>query len=394
MEVARASALKKGVRLVFCHDGGQAEQIKQWLCDPDMDCLPQTSGDLGDRMLAAFQHAFDQGANQVVLVGTDIPGITIDFLFQAFNALNSNDLVLGPSTDGGYWLVGMKKAQDIFSNIAWSRSDVLEKTLDRAGQKEMSPFLLKKLTDLDTAEDLNRETDWKCAYRPYLSVIIPALNEEGRIAETLESARSPDAELIVSDGGSTDRTVTISHVSGARIVYGKIGRAAQQNRGAAIAMGEVLLFLHADTKLPQSYVTHIFEAFMDQKNILGAFRFDTDLNTPSMNRIVYWTNLRADKLKLPYGDQGLFIRKKDFHAAGGFPEVPIAEDLYIVRKMARHGRIVIAPAAVVTSGRRWEKLGPLRTTLVNAIIAAGCLAGISPGRLAPLYRWSKKRTLS
>jgi hypothetical protein len=148
----------------------------------------------------------------------------------------------------------------------------------------------------------------------------------------------------------------------------------------------VLLFLHADTQLPRNYVNHVFETLMDRRTRLGAFRFATDIRTPAMRCIAFFTNLRAGWFNLPYGDQGLFLRQRDFAAIGGFPDVPIAEDLYLVRRMSRKGRITIAPAAVVTSGRRWRRLGPMRTTMINAILVVGILAGVSPERLAPLYR--------
>jgi hypothetical protein len=138
--------------------------------------------------------------------------------------------------------------------------------------------------------------------------------------------------------------------------------------------------------MPLHYEDHIFDTLMDRRTVLGAFRFATDLHTPAMRTIAFFTNLRAGRLKLPYGDQGLFMRRADFNRFGGFPETAIAEDLYLVRKMARNGRIALAPAAAVTSGRRWQRLGPVRTTLVNTIIAVGCLAGVPPERLAPLYR--------
>jgi hypothetical protein len=154
----------------------------------------------------------------------------------------------------------------------------------------------------------------------------------------------------------------------------------------------VLLFLHADTRLPANYGDHVFETLMDRRTVLGAFRFATDVHTPAMRTIAFFTNLRAGRLKLPYGDQGLFMRRADFYRFGGFPETPIAEDLYLVRKMARNGRIALAPVAAVTSGRRWRRLGPLRTTLVNTLIAVGCLAGIPPEWLSPLYRLPEKKT--
>lgn len=388
---ARRAAHMIGARLVFCHDGGDEQQIRQWLDGGDIRYAPQATGDLGRRMHMAMKSAFDGGARRVVLVGTDIPGLTTDILEQAFSALNERDLVLGPSTDGGYWLVGMTRPENIFDGIAWSRPDVMEKTLALARQKGMKPYLLEPLNDLDTPEDLIRHRGGNQPPPPYLSVIIPALNEERQIAETIAAATSPDSEIVVSDGGSTDHTVEIARSIGTRIVCGESGRTGQQNRGAAVARGEVLLFLHAHTRLPRNYVDHIFETLMDRRTVLGAFHFESDIHTPAMRRVAFLTNLRAGWLRLPDGDQGLFMRKRDFDRVGGFPNVPIAEDLCLVHLMARKGRIVLAPAAAVTSGRRWQRLGPVRTTIIHTIIAVGCLAGVAPRRLAPLYRLPVKK---
>ncbi|MBW1887683.1 MAG: glycosyltransferase family 2 protein [Deltaproteobacteria bacterium] len=160
----------------------------------------------------------------------------------------------------------------------------------------------------------------------------------------------------------------------------------QQNRGAMLASGRVFLFLHADTHLPGNYMTHIFEALMDPKTVAGAFRFKTDLGHPLMKIIEFLTNFRSQILKMPYGDQGLFVRRSVFESVGGFPEVSLAEDLLLVRLLSKWGRIRIVPAKVITSGRRWRKLGVLRTTLINQVIVVGCYLGISPGTLARLYR--------
>lgn len=388
---AHQAAIRIGARLEFCHDGGKEQQLHQWLGNRAIRYASQANGHLGQRMRQAMQRAFDGGAHRVVLVGTDIPGLTTAILEQAFKALHEKDLVLGPSVDGGYWLVGMTRPENIFDGIMWSRPDVLENTLTLARQKGMAPCLLDPLNDLDTPGDLAREMGRQGSASPYLSVIIPALNEERQIARTIRDATSPDAQIIVSDGGSTDRTVAIARSLGAHIISGQTGRACQQNRGAAAAGGEVLLFLHADTLLPPNYGNHIFDTLMDRWTVLGAFRFATDAHTPAMRTIAFFTNLRAGRLKLPYGDQGLFVRRADFYRFGGFPETPIAEDLYLVRKMARNGRIALAPVAAVTSARRWQRLGPVRTTLVNTIITVGCLAGVSPERLAPLYRLPAKK---
>jgi len=153
-----------------------------------------------------------------------------------------------------------------------------------------------------------------------------------------------------------------------------------------VARGSVLLFLHGDTCLPQGYINHIFEALMNSGTVAGAFRFKTDLDHLFMKLIELVTNIRSRYLKLPYGDQGLFFRKAVFEAVGGFPEVSIAEDLFLMYQISKQGRIGIAPAHVVTSGRRWQTRGLLRTTLINQVIIAGCCLGISPHVLARLYR--------
>ncbi len=386
LDEARRYALQTDTQVVFCHEGGHRKKILRWLNIKDDDCSQQASGDLGVRMLVAMGDAFRRGAKRVVLLGTDIPDVRADVLHQAFDRLTHHELVLGPSTDGGYWLIGMSRPENLFDGIAWSTPTVLEQTMSLAKRKAMRASLLDPLTDVDTPEDLARCSDCHIATAPYLSVVIPTLNEAPRIADTIAGAVSPDTEIIVSDGGSIDRTVDIARSCGAQTIAGRPGRAAQQNRGAAAAQGDVLLFLHADTRLPQGFVGNIFETLMDPGVVLGAFRFQMNCKTPVMRWITFWTNLRAKWLRLPYGDQGLFLRRDDFKAGGGFPDVPIAEDLYLVRRMAKQGRIDLASAAAVTSSRRWQRLGPLRTTMINTVIAIGCLAGVNPRRLAPLYR--------
>jgi uncharacterized protein len=384
--VAKRCLRRTGARLAVHHDGGSKKQMQHWLGKRDIDHVPQARGDLGERMFQSLQWAFDQGARRVVLVGTDIPGLAPEHLETAFDRLGRHDLVIGPSQDGGYWLVGMSRPENIFEGIAWSTATVLETTLNLARRKGMTPSLLDPLSDLDNSDDLDRVGLGKTAAQPYLSIVVPTLNEERHLAATLVGARSTDTEIIVSDGDSTDRTVAVARAHGARVVEGPRGRAGQQNRGAAAAEGRVLLFLHADTLLPANYVNHIFETLMKRRVVLGAFRFQTDLETPAMHWIAFWTQLRAAWLQLPYGDQGLFLRRGDFWATGGFPQVPIAEDLYLVRRLAGKGRIAVAAAPIVTSARRWREIGPLRVTLINTAIALGCLIGVDPARLAPLYR--------
>jgi hypothetical protein len=335
-------------------------------------------------METAFHDAFRDGCGRVVLAGTDVPDVTARHFETAFDALTERDLVLGPSTDGGYWLVGLKEPAAVFEGISWGTGAVLSQTLSLSKDLGLSVHCLDPLRDIDTEDDLEKRFPMWAG--PYLSVIIPALNEADTIEEALHGARSHDAEIIVVDGGSTDETPARAAGAGGRVLRSARGRALQQNRGAAAAQGRVLLFLHADTTLPDNYVFHVFETLMDPGVVLGAFRFKTDLERPSMRLMEAAANLRSRMLRLPYGDQALFIRKGAFRASGGFPEVPIAEDLFLVRHLSKRGRIAVAPAEAVTSARRWKSRGMLRTFWINQLVLFGLALRIPPKVLATLYR--------
>jgi hypothetical protein len=372
--------------LSFAFTGGRPAQVRRWLGRFKMECRPQPEGDLGQRMRQVLDQALDQGARQAVLVGTDVPGLTGRHVAMAFAALADHDVVLGPSADGGYWLVGCRRPVEIFENIPWGTAAVLGRTLAAAQQQGLSTALLPELYDIDTEADLRRwqpRGQWR---RPYLSVVIPTLNEAARIEATISSLRDRGIEVIVADGGSRDNTPALAERAGARVVATPRGRAGQQNRGAAAATGRVLLFLHADTRLPADCGEQIFELLMDPAVALGAFRFATDWDHPAMNWIARAANHRAAHLKMPYGDQAIFMRREVFDRAGGFPMTAIAEDLFLARRMARLGRIALAPGVAVTSARRWRTRGIVRTTVINYLIAGGCILGVSPERLAPLYR--------
>ena len=385
LDKVEAFALGRGVNVEVCFEGGSEQKIRRWL-GPDLSLSRQAPGDLGTRMYAAFLAPFQRGCRRAVLIGTDIPELRADHLRQAFDALSENDLVIGPSRDGGYWLIGLNRPARLFEGIKWGTRAVLGQTLALANGQRLRVKELDYLTDIDTEEELReRLPDWT-EKGPYVSVIIPALNEALNIEKTISKARNRDAEVIVVDGGSDDDTVAQATRAGARIEKNSRGRAVQQNRGASVARGRTFLFLHADTHLPRVYINHVFEALMDPGTVAGAFRFKTDLDHPLMKLIELATNIRSRYLKLPYGDQGLFFRRAVFEAVGGFPEVSIAEDLFLMHRISKQGRIGIAPVHAVTSGRRWQTRGLLRTTLINQVIVAGCCLGISPRVLARLYQ--------
>ncbi len=375
----------------FSYTGGTPNQVHRWLEQYPIDIIPQNDGHLGRRMQTALFDALDHGYEQVILVGTDIAQLQNHHIHEAFDALTRNDVVLGPSRDGGYWLVGLRCKAHIFEGIQWGTAHVLDETLAAVRRQKLSIARLEPLNDIDTEADL---AAWTAAQktaprwqRPYLSVVIPALNEADRIETAIETARAKDSEIIVVDGGSRDPTMALAQKAGARVISAPQGRTPQQNAGARIARGKVLLFLHADTRLPENYTAHVFETLMDNKVVAGAFRFRTDFNSWGMRLIEKSVQIRSRVFHMPYGDQALFTPKTVFDKAGGFPQVPIAEDLYLVRRLKHLGRIRHAAAYAVTSGRRWRTIGVWRTTAVNSLIAGGCLAGVPPKYLAPLYRW-------
>lgn len=379
--------------IVFCHSGGTRSQLQRWLGRTGIGFDRQHGADLGARMDNAFRTAFRHGCARVVLVGTDIPGLTPDHLDTAFEALRRDDLVLGPSRDGGYWLIGMRRPLDLFREIKWGGPQVLAQTLAAAGRLGLSVTQLETLDDIDTPADLSIWPPEE-RHRTYLTVIIPALNEAGGISRAIEAARSADSQILVADGGSSDDTTAIARAAGATIVHSPRGRAVQQNTAARHASGRVLLFLHADTRLPADYPAQVFESLMDPAVAAGAFGFKTDWNRRDMRLIEQAVRLRATLFQLPYGDQGLFMPKAVFARTGGFPLVPVAEDLLLVRQLKKLGRIALAPGSAVTSARRWRARGLWRTTLRNYLIAGACLAGIDPKYLAPLFRSRLNRNAS
>ena len=155
LKTVRRSARSREIEVEICFAGGSKQKMRQWL-DSGEILSRQVSGNLGERMRAAFLDAFQRGADRVVLLGTDIPQIRTDHLEHAFDALAENDLVIGPSTDGGYWLIGLNRPVDLFEGIKWSTDAVFGQTLALAKEQGLRVKTLSPLRDIDTAEDLKQ----------------------------------------------------------------------------------------------------------------------------------------------------------------------------------------------------------------------------------------------
>ena len=226
-----------------------------------------------------------------------------------------------------------------------------------------------------------------------ISVIIPVFNEESIIENTLKQfLKWSNLEVIVVDGGSKDKTIeVVNKISLANkqiklIISNKLGRANQMNYGSAIATGNILLFLHADTVLPTNYQQTIQNILEKKEIIIGAFKLKIDGKKKSLRLIETMVNLRSRLLSLPYGDQAFFITKDNFNRLGGFTDLPIMEDFDFIQRSKRYGKIAISNSMVVTSARRWQKIGVIKTTIINQLIIIGYLLKISPHKLRKFYR--------
>jgi len=175
----------------------------------------------------------------------------------------------------------------------------------------------------------------------------------------------------------------------ARVIKSAPPRARQMNRGAAQATGDVLVFLHADTRLPEKFEDFIFDSFKQPKMVAGAFELRMDSPMTGLRLIERLANWRSRFLKMPYGDQAIFLSSKLFHDLGGFPDIPIMEDFELVRRLQKQGKIVTLPVPVFTSPRRWQNFGILKTTLINQLVIAAYVMGIVPEVIARWYGRSK-----
>jgi rSAM/selenodomain-associated transferase 2 len=219
-----------------------------------------------------------------------------------------------------------------------------------------------------------------------ISVIVPIFNEEKNIAVTLEELQrlKPD-EMILVDGGSSDATREICQRFGVELYLSRPGRATQMNFGAQRARGDVLLFLHADTRLPLSAFDEIRTALRDRK-VLGG-RFDLQLNNPRplLKLIGFMISLRSRLSKVGTGDQAIFVRREIFQELGGYPDIPLMEDVAFSRALKRRGSVACLRSRVVSSARRWEVDGIWRTILKMWTLKTLYLLGISPVRLKRYY---------
>jgi rSAM/selenodomain-associated transferase 2 len=221
-----------------------------------------------------------------------------------------------------------------------------------------------------------------------LSIIIPVLNEEKNLANTLnrlQSFRHSGHEIIVVDGGSVDNSLMLAHEGADTVLVSKTGRALQMNSGASAASGDVLLFLHADTVLPENAAQMIL-SINHGINFWG--RFDVRLSSNKMIfRLIEWLmNLRSRLTAIATGDQAIFVERVLFEKVGGFPEIVLMEDIAFSKQLKKLSRPACLKQKVITSSRRWENKGIVATVLLMWKLRLYYFLGVSPNKLSQLYR--------
>ena len=392
--------------LVSCHPDRRISDYQKWLRH-EYGYIVQRGNDLGMIMQDSFEQAFARGFSRVVLMGSDIPQLPADYIEKALDKLEEIDVVLGPAVDGGYYLLGMNRpsfSSKIFADIPWSTPEVLGLTLKAVRDSNLTEYILPCLRDIDTLDDLNALKNYPAMVEKKpagkssaeelpaaISVIIPVYREHKTINSFLNSLAKifpdPRHEIIVVDGGPGHETLAALDVANIIALSSDRGRGKQMNAGAQAAQGRILLFLHADTILPDNASELIINAMQDRNIMAGSFSLGIDSKKCSLKVIELFGNIRSWWTRVPYGDQAIFMARDQFLEIGGFRDMPIMEDLEIMTRLRKMGKkIVILPEKARTSSRRWDREGALRGTLRNWIIRTLYHFGVSPDIISRYYK--------
>lgn len=378
--------------------------------------------DLGAVLTAAFQNSFVEGSSAIA-IGSDIPGIKPSIILEAFEKLKGDDVVLGPAKDGGYYLIGVNRQQDetiasLFdsSRISWGTEKVFEQQSKQAESLVLSLCSLPHtLSDVDDPEDIPtfesetgiRTEDMKDGK---LSIVVSLRNSSARIEPMLRnitaSASDKPVEVILSvASSSTDDTLAkckehAAQLGGKNIVFkileaprSCVGRGAAYEYATRAATGSYLLFLHDDCKLPDSF-DEIVKRDLDTPGVsAGAFSFAADIPSDStwqlratMRFVEYAVKVRM-KREDPYGDQAIHVSRRFYNTVGGFSKSHyLFEDVELISKLRKIGRIIIADETVISSSKRWQKSWfSLKNTFLNRVYVLLYNFGVTPRTLFSWY---------
>ncbi len=373
----------------------------------------QSGADLGERMENAFRHVLGRGYDKAVLIGTDIPEIRSETIDDAFDSLDGRDIVIGPTADGGYYLIGMKEARhEAFDVRLYGVGTVFDETVASIRAAGLTVSQVRAYSDIDEPADLTElrdrmvydrelrcsETGRALTRDASISIIIPVYNEAGIIDRMTDQLKrcSDDAEIIFVDGGSTDGTLEKLERAAAeaersgtrfRMISSEKGRGIQMNRGVLESSGDILFFLHCDCRLPEDFISEIRECIAEHPYGCFGLSFDSHNLFMLTNRII--SNHRAWSRGLPFGDQGIFMDRKMFFDMGMYPEIPLMEDYEFSLRMKAAGyRPVRTRQRMIDSSRRYGRstIGILRTEAMMWRLRRQYRHDIDPERLCELYK--------
>lgn len=361
---------KVNADIFVCYTPQKGKAYLKKIFNNAMEYFPQTGEGLGERMYQAIAYVLGKGYDSCVLIGTDIPELKASDLEYALRLLDVNDVVFGPTVDGGYYLVGMKRpVREVFEKKTYGTGNVLDQTVTPLKEMGLMVGYVRRLQDMDDREDITAyrgrmrvqkalqktHTGRYLLKKQKISIIVPIYNEETTI-ENLQKQLFPlqgKCEIIFVDGGSTDATVSMINPA-FRILHSPKGRANQMNLGAKESTGDILFFLHSDSELPEKPLEEIREVIKDHEAGCFGIAFHS-------RQFFMWTcrvisNHRIKDRKVMFGDQGIFIMRELFFEAGMFPNLPIMEDYQFSLTLKEMGvKLGIARHRIYTSDRRFPK---------------------------------------
>ena len=326
-------------------------------------------------MYNAISEVLAEGAEAVSLSGTDIPMLSAEDIESSFTVLENNDIVLSPTEDGGYYLVGMKKAnKEIFDIEGYGTGSVYENTKQKIEDMGLSLGTGRRHRDIDTKEDIKAyygiirtDLDFRKTHTAIflkenksIAIIIPTYNEEETIVSLMNQLKGikDRCEIVFVDGGSTDNTVKLIEESKFRLLHSKKGRNNQMNLGALSVEADILFFLHCDSTLPPNPLKEILDLMEIYR--AGCFGIAFKSLSPLMFICRYISNHRVFDRKVMFGDQGIVIDRDLFMEIGMYPDLPIMEDYQLSLTLKEKGvKLGMARHRIYTSARRF-KGGPIR----------------------------------